>query len=67
MLFDCERRWTVSAADIHSRAGWSPLEGATLTGRAVRTYLRGTLVAEDGIVLAEPGSGRFVPGPGARE
>jgi hypothetical protein len=31
----------------------------------VRTYLRGALAASDGEVLAEPGTGRFVPGAGA--
>ena len=65
VLVDHTARWTVSDADIHSKAGWSPLSGRTLTGRAVRTYQRGTLVAENGSVLAEPGAGRFVPGPGA--
>jgi hypothetical protein len=30
----------------------------------VRTYLRGTLVAGGGEVVAEPGSGRFLRGAG---
>jgi dihydroorotase-like cyclic amidohydrolase len=50
---------------VLSKAGWSPYAGRTLTGRAVRTYLRGALAASDGEVLAEPGTGRFVPGAGA--
>lgn len=66
VLVDPNARWTVSDADIHSKAGWSPLSGRTLTGRAVRTYQRGALVAAEGCVLAEPGTGTFVPGPGAR-
>jgi len=51
--------------DVLSRAGWSPYAGRTLTGRAVRTYLRGAVAASDGEVLAAPGTGRFVPGAGA--
>jgi dihydroorotase-like cyclic amidohydrolase len=56
----------VADADVRSKAGWSPLAGRTLTGRAVRTYVRGMLAADDGRVVAEPGAGSFVPGPGAR-
>ena len=66
VLVDPNRRWTVADTDIHSKAGWSPLSGRTLTGRAVRTYQRGKLAADEGRVVAEPGAGTFVPGPGAR-
>jgi dihydroorotase len=61
VLVDPEARWTVRDADIISRAGWSPFTGRTLTGRAQRTYLRGTLVADDGDIVAPPSAGRFVP------
>jgi dihydroorotase-like cyclic amidohydrolase len=64
VLVDPDRRWTVRDEDVVSRAGWSPFAGHTLVGRAVRTYLRGSLAAADGEVLAAPGSGRFVPGSG---
>jgi allantoinase len=65
VLVDPHARWTVRDEDVLSKAGWSPYAGRTLTGRAVRTYLRGALAASDGEVLAEPGTGRFVPGAGA--
>jgi dihydroorotase len=65
LLVDPAERWTVDAADIHSKAGWSPFAGRTLTGRTVRTYLRGVPAADGDRVLAEPGTGRFVPGAGA--
>jgi dihydroorotase len=64
VLVDPAERWTVRDEDILSRAGWSPFAGRTLTGRAVRTYVRGQLVAETGRVTGEPGSGRFVAGAG---
>jgi dihydroorotase-like cyclic amidohydrolase len=65
VLVDPEASWTVSDADVKSKAGWSPFSGRTLRGRAARAYLRGELVARGDDVLAEPGTGRFVPGPGA--
>jgi dihydroorotase (multifunctional complex type) len=66
VLVDPEAQWTVSDADIRSRAGWSPYSGRTFSGRAVRTYVRGRLVARDGDVLRDP-LGGFVPGPGAAQ
>ena len=66
VLVDPDARWTVSDDAIVSRAGWSPYTGRTLTGRAIATYLRGELVARDHEIVAGPGTGRFVPGAGAR-
>lgn len=63
-LVDPEAAWTISDADILSKAGWSPFAGRTLHGRPLRTYVRGTLVAADGAVTSAPGTGRFVAGPG---
>jgi len=66
VLVDPSERWQVRDQDVLSKAGWSPFAGRTLTGRAVRTYVRGQLAAADGQVAAAPGAGRFVPGAGAR-
>jgi dihydroorotase len=60
VLVDPEEKWTVADGDVLSKAGWSPFAGKTMIGRAVRTYLRGELVADAGTVYAEPGTGRFV-------
>jgi dihydroorotase (multifunctional complex type) len=65
VLVDPQERWTVSDSEVLSRAGWSPYAGRELTGRAVRTYLRGELVMEGGRVIAEPGQGRLLRGAGA--
>jgi dihydroorotase (multifunctional complex type) len=64
VVVDPTQGWTVSDADIRSRAGWSPLAGRTLVGRAVRTYIRGRLVAHGDEVVAPPGWGRFIRGAG---
>jgi dihydroorotase len=65
VLVDPARRWTVTDADVISRARWSPYAGRTLTGGAVATFLRGRLVAEERRVGPEPAMGRFMPGAGA--
>ena len=64
VVVDAGERWEVRHSDILSKARWSPFAGRTLRGRAVRTYVRGRLVAADGQVVAEPGFGRLLPGPG---
>lgn len=66
VLVDPQERWTVRDEDMLSRAGWSPFAGRTLVGRAVRTYLRGRLVADDGRVVGPLGGGRFIAGAGAQ-
>jgi carbamoyl-phosphate synthase/aspartate carbamoyltransferase/dihydroorotase len=50
--------WTVEAASLHSRCGWSPFEGMSLRGRVRSVRLRGGPAFEDGRVLAPAGSGR---------
>jgi dihydroorotase-like cyclic amidohydrolase len=49
-----------------SKAGWTPYDGWRVQGLPVATYVRGKLVAREGKVLANPGTGRFLLGPGAR-
>jgi dihydroorotase (multifunctional complex type) len=55
---------TLRNEDVLSKAGWTPFHGRHVRGQVVRTYLRGTLVAEEGKPLGER-AGEFVPGRGA--
>ena len=50
--------------DVISKAGWTPFDSRAVSGRVVQTYLRGELVAENGIPLGA-GSGRFLSGAGS--
>jgi dihydroorotase-like cyclic amidohydrolase len=63
VLVDLARRETISAANIHSKCGWTNLEGRAVRGVPVMTILRGRVIAEDGVVTAEPGSGEAVTPP----
>lgn len=65
VVADPDRCWRVADEDIISRAGWSPFTGRSLTGRAVRTFVRGRQVAYERQPVAEPGTGQFLPGSGA--
>lgn len=45
--------WTVSAADVVSRCGWSPLEGRRLNWMVERTYCNGSLIYDRGRFMTD--------------
>ena len=59
VLVDPAATYELRNEDIRSRAGWTPLAGRAMTGRAVQTLLRGRAVAVDGDLVGDP-VGRFV-------
>lgn len=61
VLFDPRRQRVLSASDLHSRAGFSPYEGLTVTGLVRTTILRGRVVYRDGTLVGDPGFGQFQP------
>ncbi len=59
-LWDPTRRVTISNALLRHRIDYTPYEGLEVTGWPVMTLLRGQVAMRDGVVQAEPGSGRFL-------
>ncbi|MGI9254785.1 MAG: allantoinase AllB [Thermomicrobiales bacterium] len=54
--------WTVRDEDMLHTQRWTPFAGQTLSGQVVRTMLRGRTIYQAGRgVMAEPGSGEFIP------
>jgi dihydroorotase (multifunctional complex type) len=60
VLVDADEEHTLRNEEIVSKAGWTPFEGYRLKGRPVLTMLRGEVVAKDGKVVAEAGTGSFI-------
>ena len=60
VVFDPEETYTIDAARNHSNADYSIYDGREVTGRVKKTFVRGTLVADNGEIVAEPGHGRFL-------
>jgi dihydropyrimidinase len=60
VVFDPRPTRTLSASELHSRAGFSPYEGLAVTGRVRCTIARGQLVYRDGAIVGKPGFGRFL-------
>jgi dihydropyrimidinase len=61
VLFDPNPERELTAAELHSRAGFSPYEGLRVSGRVRMTIARGDIIYKDGVVDAAPGRGRFLP------
>ena len=60
VIFDPERRKTITAADQHSRSDYNLYEGTEVTGDIDVVLLRGTVLVEGGELAVEPGFGTFV-------
>jgi allantoinase len=58
-LVDLKQKFTVRAKDLFYRHPQSPYVGRALTGRVVRTILRGETIFRDGKIVSPP-KGRFV-------
>jgi dihydropyrimidinase len=59
-VFDPERAETLSASTHHSRCDYNLYEGTGVVGAPEHVLLRGSVLVEDGELVASPGTGRFV-------
>jgi len=59
-VFDARRKTIFHASRSFTNARWSPFDGVELDGCVEATYVRGTLVYENGRVVATPGSGAWL-------
>jgi dihydropyrimidinase len=60
VVFDPEKRVTISSATDHSRADYNLYEGTEVTGSPEVVLLRGHVLVEDDELVASPGIGQFV-------
>lgn len=61
VLWDAKKQVTLTNALMQQAIDYTPYEGRTVTGWPVATLRRGEVVMQNGIVSAQPGSGRFLP------
>jgi dihydropyrimidinase len=59
VVFDPVPERVLSAAELHSQAGYSPYEGLPVVGKVSTTICRGEVVYQDGTVVGKPGFGEF--------
>jgi dihydropyrimidinase len=60
VIFDPNRKMTISHKNLQTNCDWSPYEGFKLKGYPVITICRGKIVALEGKFIGETGYGRFV-------
>src|SRR5436309_723651 len=60
VVFDPEKKVTISAATHHSKSDYNLFEGTEVTGSPEIVLLRGNVLVEGDRLLGKPGSGQFV-------
>jgi dihydropyrimidinase len=60
VVFDPEKRVTISAATHHSKTDYNLFEGTEVTGTPEVVLLRGNVLVEGDELVAQPGIGQFV-------
>lgn len=63
VLFDPNLEYTITADDNASISDHSLYEGMDVSGGVTKTFVRGSLVADNGEIVAEDGHGSFVERP----
>ncbi|MGI8527805.1 MAG: dihydropyrimidinase, partial [Pseudolabrys sp.] len=59
-LWDPKRTGTISQANLHHGADYTPYEGLQITGWPIATMLRGRFVVRDGKLVGSKGDGHYV-------
>jgi dihydropyrimidinase len=60
VIYDPRETWTLTDADLHSNAGFTPYAGMTIQGHVRTTISRGRIVWHAGEFRGDPGHGRFL-------
>jgi dihydropyrimidinase len=60
VVFDPEKRITLSTKTLHEKVDWTPYDGIKLHGWPETTISRGNIVVENGEFRGRQGQGRFV-------
>lgn len=61
-IVDMDQAGVLTDAECYTKVKWSPYSGRAYKGRVCMTVAGGRVVMENGVVNAEPGTGRFIPG-----
>lgn len=62
VIWDPTKKKILNDKDQLSKAGYSTYAGKEVTGLPIMVLRRGEIVAENGKVIGQPGSGKYIPG-----
>jgi dihydroorotase len=60
VVVDLDREHVFRTEEVLSKCGWTAFDGQRFHGVPVQTWLRGTLVYDEGEIVGAPGGGRLV-------
>ncbi len=60
IIVDPEPEWTISTKSVKTALEYTAYDGYRARGRVKKTFVRGTLVAEDGEIVAAAPGGRYI-------
>lgn len=61
VIVDMKRKWRIKNEDLLTACGWTPFEGFEAKGVPIKSFIRGSLVLDDGEVVGQEGYGTYVP------
>jgi dihydroorotase len=59
-VVDLRRKYKIDASKFHSKAKYSPFDGWSVEGKAVKTFVGGQLVMDEGEIVADAASGSII-------
>ena len=60
VVVDMKREWEIDASKFYSKANFSPFDGWQVKGKPVKTFVNGSLVMDEGEIVAKPGEGMVI-------
>ncbi|MDH7564026.1 MAG: dihydroorotase family protein [Candidatus Bathyarchaeota archaeon] len=61
-VVDLKRKFRIDASEFFSKAKYSPFHGRLVEGKAVKTFVGGRLVFDEGEIVADAGCGKIIRG-----
>ncbi|MFB3896604.1 MAG: dihydropyrimidinase [bacterium] len=60
VIFDPNKRSTISAKSLNTDCDWSPYEGKKIIGAPIYTLSRGRIIVQNSQFIGQPGHGHFI-------
>jgi dihydroorotase len=60
VVVDIRRKHVIDSSLFFSKAKYSPFDGLSIKGKAIKTFVNGTLVMDDGNIISENRIGKVI-------
>ena len=59
VIVDMKREYKINSSDFFSKAKYSPFDGLRVKGKAVKTFVNGIQIMDEGEIVSSPGFGKI--------